>query len=258
MSDDSTLYLRFGLHLTGRRDVFERSLLFNQWFPNGTEDAITLKTDDKNATLRVWFERDEYSTDDFEPEDGESTEDFLERVAIVGSGPLRGKLTLAHCKDDVISSLSTDPPNSTYEQLGKRVVRLLDKPLCRFVQLIRFRYGQYWIPELHSWNSEDNSLGSHCQSYHLRWSTDEENWTPFVPTPAEHRGVLLIDTQGHSYKAYLSADDWQAISEEVDEYLPSISEEILSKAHQAADSEEFDVAFVFAVSALDITLAEFF
>ncbi len=262
-----TLLLKFQVNLEehdGSAHPLHYGPLFHRWLPDGKKDAIVLNTGDPNAELRVWFERWGFKEDkdriEFSYKRREVDPETIHKQAILEAGPLMGLLKIQALPEENLAPLQENKVgDGHYIELGKRVVRLIHRPVARFLDVLRTHYGQYWVHGLEEWDSRRRSLGSYCSfQLELEWSLDEgKTWAPFVPDKRSAHLELTI-ALGRSFRDYLTKDDWQAlakIGQAGDE--PPLAAFLLARAHQFSDQGNLKHALVEAVSALELALQDF-
>ncbi|CCF85811.1 hypothetical protein NITHO_5780002 [Nitrolancea hollandica Lb] len=151
--------------------------LFYNWLPNGEQDSIVLDTEEEDAELRVWLS----PHDDWRfhrPGRRQGSQDpvvdpaaFMNR-SIYRAGPLEGELRLKGVaekdlaplvaqRDNVASQPATE---DAYRSLGRRVIKLIHKPVALFLLILRGNFGQHWIPSPPMWDSRKESMEQYCQN----------------------------------------------------------------------------------------------
>ena len=147
--------------------------LFHRWLPNGENDAISLDSGDDDAKLMVWFDR--FGTVDgkqirFDLGKREVDQKIMLTQAILEGGPLFGRVEIDNMSEEIVHCLKNDEIGSeVYEQFGKRVVKIIYPAVQNFLDNLRTRYGQYWIPNIEKWDSRKDSLGAHCRNLQIEW-----------------------------------------------------------------------------------------
>lgn len=235
--------------------------LFHRWLPAGEQDALSLRTGDDKAHLKIWFERRgfvddgfirfDYNRQDVDPE-------IIPKQALLDGGPLMGLLEIHELPEDQGMALQRNQiGDALYIRLGRRVVnRLLHRPVANLLNILRANYGQYWIPQLEPWDSRYESLGSYCSRLNLRWSLDGGNtWTPFRPDEPKWSLVLGIRVRPSEY---LAQRDWEELSRVVQErYEPSLAASLVGEAHKFVDQGKLKHALIEGVTALERAVNEF-
>jgi hypothetical protein len=256
------LLIRFSLYLERFRNGISdpHGLRCHRWLPNGIEDAIQLKTKILEARLRVWFERYgsvqngiirfSYGMQEVDPQ-------IMSEQGMLDSGPLLGLLEPEDASENEIKALGGDETEAgSYEKLGKKVRRLVEPAVKRFLSILRTTFGQYWIQLPEQWDSRKESLGSWCFSYNMKWSTDKgESWSKFVPT--EISPIVIMGMEPGDHRDYMTQDAWQQLATLCEEdYEPSPAATLLAKAHQLLDQGDLRYAFIEGVSAMELAIAE--
>lgn len=235
--------------------------LFYRWLPDGEKDAITLNTIDKNAKLKVWFER--YGFEDggvvtFDYGRREVPPDIVPTVGVLDGGPLHGLLELRSLSEERLDALRSNKiGDENYVALGKYVVKLLFPPIANFINILRVNYGQYWIENLEPWDSRKESLGWYCgNKIQIRWSLDGgKNWQPFRP---DQPSVELTTTLQENYLDYISEQDWQDLRAVCGkDYTPSVGAFALCRANEFLDKNDLRYALIDGVTALEIGIHEY-
>jgi hypothetical protein len=206
----SHAFLRFVVRLR-RDELDELSLygingpIFHRWLPDGEADALVLDTPDANARLKVWFDRTGYlETADgnlirFDPSRREVDPEIVAEQAMLDAGPIRGLLTIELFDPVIVQVLRDNRTNDDeYVAFGKRVVKLLYEPLATAIEVLRIRYGQYWIAPLERWDSRTRTLGAYCISVlHLEYTLDEDlDWRKFLPDDPIQHAYLAVEALG--------------------------------------------------------------
>jgi hypothetical protein len=128
-----------------------------------------------------------------------------------------------------------------------------------FLDVLRFQYGQYWLPGLQAWDSRKQSLGSYCSTtLWMNWSDDNgESWHRFIPTELE--AIFVMEPlPGRGYAEYLTKDDWERLKKSFDPTNPpSLALSVLGKAHELRDTGHIRQSFVEGVTALELALHDF-
>jgi hypothetical protein len=236
--------------------------LFHRWLPSGQEDTIVLDTGDPNTKLKIWFERRGFINRGFIEFDYKRREVdplIIPKQAILDAGPLYGLLEVYGLSKDVLEPLKNNKKgDENYIRLGKRVaLKLIYPPVCRFIDILRTNYGQYWIPELRKWDARNESLGNYCHTeLNLYWSLDDgTTWADFIPDEL----TLTFDSGiRRDFHDYLTENDWFEMKKTVQEkYEPELAAFLLSRTHQFFRQGNFKYALIEGVSALEIAINEF-
>jgi len=257
------LYFKFAILLedfSNNDIVHHYGPVFTRWIPDGETDSISLKVDDINAAIKIWFSRMGFVQDGFIEFDYEKREvdpKILSQQAVLEAGPLIGSLELSDISANEINVIVEEKINDEiYIRLGKRIVNLLYPPIIHFIEILRINYGQYWIKKLHKWDSRTESLGNYCHNaLKLTWSTDKQTWKSFSPTKQEINlvGRMAADK---SFEKYITYEDWISIPEKIEKTPVSLGGVILVSAHQYFDSGNIKQALIEGVTCLEITVSE--
>jgi hypothetical protein len=260
------IQLSFTVHLEryDLEDILQpNGPLFHRWLPNGRSDSVVIHSDGNN-TIEVWFERrgklDEgfikYDRNSFEVDEG-----VMVKQGHLDAGQLWGEASIDGVTEEQIAALEENAQNTAeFKSLGKKVINFLYDPLSNFINMLRTQYGQYWLLELSSWDSRDESQGSYCSTtLWLEWrekSSDE--WKPFSPT--DHSITFTVPRlPGRQNAEYLTQEDWKHIQETKGMSMPPLlALEVFSRAHELLDRGHSREAFVGAVTALEIAIEHYF
>ena len=171
--------------------------IFHRWLPDGEKDAVTVKSNSRNLNIKLWFERCGYIENGwvrFDYKKREIDPKILYRQAKVDAGPLRGKIEIKGLKEEEVQTIVDNKINDKkYVKIGKRVTKIINEYIIPFINTLRYHYGQYWIRELHSWNSKKESLGNYLKHLYMKWSTDDGTiWQDFIPNKIESRTAIII------------------------------------------------------------------
>jgi len=187
----SELLLRFLIRLESSEQAgaYENhGPLFHRWIPDGEKDAITLDTGDSDITLRVWFARWGYVSDNgwivFSYERREFDTSVMDKQGILEAGPLMGMLKIKSLSDaELLPMKEHRLGDKAYVELGRRVFDLLWAPVSGFLDLLRIHYGQYWIRNVERWDPSKGSIGHYFRTVlEMEGSLDDgRNWFPFIP-----------------------------------------------------------------------------
>jgi hypothetical protein len=261
-----TLHLRFAINLRDYGvDDFQRpnGPLFHRWLPNGRADALSIATADSRNRLTVWFERRGYIDASFIRYDTQRTEvdeEIMRRQARLDAGPIRGEAQFVHVSNAELQAILEDRVGSSeYIELGRRIIEFLYPPLSTLIGVLRIQYGQHWLPELRSWDSRSQSLGSYCSStFYLHWRDGEDSdWRKFQPTDLSQT-IRAERLPGRGYAEYLTQDDWRRIQTSFSPkaQIP-LALRVVGRAHQLRDSDHISEAFVQAVTGLELAIEHF-
>jgi hypothetical protein len=259
----ATIYFRFVKFLASLEFMMGVSdphgPIFTRWLPDGQKDAFALPTGGPDAEISVWFERRGYAKDKeiiYDVQKKEIDPALLKLNSRLDGGPLLGCLALKNvsmAEEQALQAGKQDEPDLI--KLGKRVVGLITPTIRKLVQVLKVKYGQYWLADVDDWDSRTNSLGSFCSSLQLRWSHDgTSNWNDFRPTA----NVTMLT--GHfrtDYSFYPEEKDWPEVAALcASGYEPTTAGELLSHAHRLLDQGHLKYAIIEAVSALEVSLSE--
>ncbi len=233
--------------------------LFHRWLPNGMGDAIELDTNDFKASLKIWFERYGYLDNELIKFDRNRKEVDLLDISVQGkldAGPLFGLLEIRDLSDMEARSLKEfETLREEHNLLEKRIIRLLYVPVRRFINILRVKYGQYWLPEIEAWDSRKVSAGVYIRSFGFpRWSLDGGlTWDTFQYTELRLSVGKLRKNQ--DFREYLSKKDWEEISKfQQSDWAESLAISTVIRAIELFDNGQYKYAIIEAVTALEMVL----
>ena len=263
----TSLQFKFSIGLTDFHiSSIERhnGLLLYKWCPSGEADAFDLVSPNNNIRYKIWFSGNQIQDLKTEKkEDGsiESVTVEAPRQALYESGNLMGIFELLDLPENQISSvLSNGVGDQYYENLGKNVVKFIYEDMSRFIKIIRYHFGQYWVPAMTNWDSRLQSLGSYCSGYlNLHWRHRlSNNWHEFMPTNKQLNFSLILPSE-EFLQSYFSKDN---INEFIrifeDGYDPTIAEIFMTNSNKDYNSGDINQAFIEACSGLELALDDFF
>lgn len=234
--------------------------LFHRWLPDGEIDAIFLETNDPDAELKVWFEKEGFASRTFKfPGKHQDSDHIISEQGKIDAGPLKGLLTIKNLSQEELDTLRENKiGDEIYIKLGKRIVKkLIYPPINNFLKVLKTNYGQYWIRELRDWDSRYMGLGHYCRLLYLKWSIDGKNWYDFIPEKGIAQTTILSLLKGKDYLEYLTQDDWEELKEVINEYSPSLAASILSRSHQLLDQGDIRYALLEAVTAFELSVNDY-
>lgn len=264
--------LEFRINLTEHLpdSIVETGPLFHRWLPDGKQDAVALTTPDEQEQITVWFERRTVVNHGFLSwkSDGEAFDpNIMKRQGKLDGGPLFGDMNavvstteLAAIKKLPIKLGETfgdyDPASQQYIEAGKRITCKIQERAGRFVSRLRNQYGQYWLEDVHPWDSRRMSLGTYCSSVlNLRWwHQTGACWCRFLPTPGQ-AVVAMPRMPGRGFAEYLTEADWRELQAHRCQSEIDLVVQMLGATTEALDTGNWPYAFVAAVTALELALA---
>jgi hypothetical protein len=260
------LYLRFAVDREdlGIDDIVRPvGALFTRWLPDGREDAVRIPTCDNRNSLEFWFERRGCIRDGrvvFDHQKTEIDEALMRRQAKLDAGPLHGAATFVHVtEEEMMAVREVRTGTDEYVALAKRIVDFLYPYVSQFVEVLRTRYGQYWLREIKNWDSRRESLGSYCSSIlRLRWSENQDkDWRWFEPTKNIIKREIRLYSEDF-FRRYLTQEDWHDLKSSPILGQPvSLASKALLRAHELLDQGDLKYAFVEIVTALQLSLGEY-
>jgi len=256
------LLLRFSIHLDNYDlKISPNGPLFHRYLPDGRNDELVLETGDPHFVLKVWFERRgfvsngmiefDYSKKDIDPE-------VIPKQGILDGGPLSGLAEIDNLSESELTLVREKKIGEPeFIKLGKKIVQTIEPPVNNLFNILRIKYGQYWISNFPVFDSRHTSVGGYCNSLQMQWSLDDGiNWDDFIPDqPTLH----FTSTIGGNFDYYLSKNDWDEIKIMAKkEYDPSVAATSLSQAYHYMDQDHLKHAIIEGVTSLELAMEEFF
>lgn len=233
--------------------------LFHRWLPDGEKDSISLKTNDPDAELKVWFVKKGFADRTFRrPDLKQDSDHVISEIGKIDAGSMKGLLILKNPSQEEVDTLSENNiGDEIYIKLGKRIVKkLIYKPINAFLNFLRINYGQYWIKELRVWDSRIIGLGTYCSLIYLKWSLDGGiNWSDFKPE--NDFGMSISLEISGDYSEYITQNDWKELRELANNYSPSLAAIVLSRSHQLLDQGDIRYALLEAVTAFELSVNDY-
>ena len=259
----TTVLLQFKIHLYGHYTGFHGPS-FHNWLPNGIDDALWLDTKIPNTKLKVWFDRRGYVNNtlgkiiEFDNDRSEVDETVMKQQVKLDAGNLYGELRIDDVADKQLESLKQKKNSSNeYMNFGKIFQRAIYSPVALFLNLLKIRYGQYWIPNIEKWDSNKESIGDYCLQFNIRWSCNDGSTWEWFKLASETRLFGPPTTGSRDYNL-LTKDDWSRIPTVLKNYQDeSIAGETIAQSSKYLIDNELRHAIIDGVIALELTLTEF-
>ena len=237
--------------------------IFHRWLPDGVNDSITIKTKSRNVRVDAWFERCGFVQDGwirFDYKKRETDPALVKRQAKLDAGPLRAKIEMKGvARDDIITLEKNEKGDKNYNKIGKRLIKVLNESIIPFIETLRFYYGQYWLQELHKWNSEEESLGSYFKKIYTKFSIDQgATWNDFIPDKIESKGRVIF-VLPRDFSAYISKEYWKALDNfDLSEFQITLAVKLLQTAHQLKDEGDYKQAIIEGNTSLEVAISDLF
>jgi len=237
--------------------------LFHKWLPDNENDAIELQAFKESIKINVWFERRGFMRDkkiiyDVSKKEVDPTK--ISKQYLLSGGYLFGSFVMNDISREEVNSITQDlKGNMLYENLGKRIAKMLAPPIINFLDILRINYGQYWLKPFYIWDSRKQSIGSYCRRIFLRWKINrDDEWHDFIPNRLEDSHTIEM-WGDEEYLSYLSEEDWENIRGLMQtDFTPDLALKILNRAHEEWDNENYSRAIVDAITALEIAMSNKF
>lgn len=256
------ILLRFFIHLENHDIEFSpHGPLFHRYMPDGNTEAITLDAGDSNFILKVWLERRGFVDSGmikFDYKKREVDPTVISRQAVLDGGPLSCLLEINGISEQQVALIRDNKlGDGDFIKLGKIIAQKIEPPLNNFLNIIRVKYAQYWIRMLEPFDSRRSSIGGYFQSLQTDCSVDDgKTWSQFVPDQPRQSATIMM---GGNFHYYLSQEDWSVVKTiSNDKFDPSIAMNCLIQSHQYADQGSLKHAIIEGVTALELSIEEFF
>lgn len=254
--------IKFSKDLCERSDRFHQhnGVCFHRWLPDGENDAIVL--DERGSKIKLWCERFGHEVRGCIEYDNEKREidlNLMNRQGRLESGPLFGKIEALEISDDEYKVLEENKVGDPiYQNLGKRITKIIDPVLAKFFYIMRIHFGQFWIPEFEKFNSKEASIGYHLRFMGMKWSSDDgKSWKIFEPDH-EHPPVTAYFASHESYLELISNTDWKNLQSILQkEYKESLAAITLARTHRYIVQRDTRHAFFEGVTAVELAIEEF-
>jgi hypothetical protein len=235
--------------------------LFHRYMPDGKNEAITLDIRDRDFILKVWLERRGFVRDgmiEFDIQKTEVDPAIIPKQAVLDGGPLSCLLEMNGMSAHQVELVRNEKiGDADFIKLGKEIAHKIEPAINNFLNIIRIKYGQYWIQNLKPFDSRRSSIGGYFSSLETKYSLDDgKTWKKFHPDQPSHTAHVMM---GGDYHYYLSKEDWLTIrTVSNDKFDPSVAMNCLVQAHQYMDQGALKHAIIEGVTALELSIEEFF
>lgn len=236
--------------------------LFFRYLPNDEADSIEVLTGHEAYRLFLWFERRGYVSEsgliEWDAKRREVPPDLIVRQGILEAGPLFGRLQVSNCTEAELNALRTDETGAAeYISFAKRCLDIIVPHASRLIRILRDTYGQYWIPELHTWDSRRTTLGAYCRNVlQMSWrETNENEYRNFLPTLQQF--IVSLQADDWDDPQYIKTSDWHKIRELMKRgYDPSLVSSLMARTNELLEEGETRHAVVEAVTVIEIVIAD--
>jgi hypothetical protein len=230
---------------------------FHHYLPSQDDGALNIRVERPEGTLRIWFQRKGVIGDD-----GWIRQDYREEPldknavtlqGVISGGPLFGSFVTSAVESVLIDELRLRKYGAPLGlAFGEQFIRAVVNPhFVRAVASIRFLTGQYWLEPLYAWDGKKESLGVFCQHLQMWWREGDGEFDHFLPAAPDHH--FEVTGPENPYRQLPDETRWLQIVRLIEAgYEPSIVGQTLLRAHQLRERGETRLAFVEAVSALEI------
>ncbi len=258
----STIEIRFAVDFSGRNGVEDSSgPLFFRFLPDGEADAIEVPIGNEAYSLSLWFERRGYVDHRglivWDAKRREVTADLVSRQGILQGGPLFGRLQVNNVTDAELKALRADlVGHSEYEAFAKRCLDIIVPHSSRLIKILRDTYGQYWIPELHTWDSRTVTLGAYCRNtLQMRWrESADDTYRDLIPTQPNF--TIRLEADDWDNPQYISVSDWHDMHKLMaQKFEPPLASSVTARANELLEGGNIRHAIIEAVTAIEIAIA---
>lgn len=255
--------LKFAKDLDEHKD-FQRHFgaRFHRWLPDGEKDAIIIQSKYSNAKVKLWFQRLGYVSNgmiEYDAKRKEVDHAIMTKQGLLESGPLHGKIESLEITDEELRVLEEKRiGDKAYQDLGKRIAKIIDPILIKFFYILRIHFGQYWLPDFEKYDSVKGSIGHHLRFLWITWSkNDDHPWEEFTPDN-EHPTVDVSFSDYKSFFDLIKESDWRNLQDLMKEdHEKSLAAVTLARTHQYLVEGDIRRAFVEGVTALELAIEEF-
>lgn len=239
--------------------------LFSQWLPNGEDDSICIKLESIHAIVKIWFNRYGYTdSDGFIKFDSERTDvdpTLVKRQGVLDAGPIIGSLIFdSNIDSKVLEKIRNQVKNDDEVIIFiKPIVKEISQALNRFVNILKYKYGQYWLPSIEPWDSRNYPLGVYCKHV-LQLNYIDENDKHYAIEPDDAIQSIHLDFEmKHEYPEYLNEEDWHNIKNSVNEIRNDIYiTQLLIESHKNFIDGDNRSAIVFGCTALELAISYYY
>jgi hypothetical protein len=259
----STIEIRFAVDFSGgNRTEDLNGPLFFRFLPDGEADAIEVSTGHEAYSLSLWFERRGYVDHRgllvWDAKRREVPADLVSRQGILQAGPLFGQLKVNDVTDAELKALRANlTGDSEYVAFAKRCLDIIVPHSSRLIKILRDTYGQYWIPELHTWDSRTVTLGAYCRNtLQIRWrETADSTYLDFIPT--QQNFTIILEMDDWDNPQYISAADWHEMHKLMaQKFEPPLVSSVTARANELLEEGNMRHAIIEAVTAIEIAIGD--
>lgn len=256
--------IKFAKDLEGHYESFQDhfGIRFHRWLPDGEKDAIDLDTIYPDTKIKLWFKRfgfDERGRIVFNDERKEVDPDLMNKQGSLESGPLFGKIESFKINNEELQVLKENKiGDKIYQNLGKRIIEIIDPTLIKFFYILRIHYGQYWLPEFKKFNSEKESIGYHLRFLWMEWSSDNgKNWEELEPDN-EYPVTTVEMSSPESFQKLITKTDWEKLPDILkEEHSESLASYTLARTHQYINEGDLKRAFFEGITSIELAIEKF-
>jgi hypothetical protein len=253
MSAEIELKFHCDLSALGSDDDSEVGPRFHRWLPNGEADAV--RFDVEGAKVSVWFERrgstaagwfvySEYSQTELDV-------DIISRQGWLHAGHLLGTLRLSVAEHELQAIERSQLGEAEYVSTGKRLVNILDGAIASFVELLRVKFGQFWLPSHERWDSRGSSLGLHCDRLQMRWRlVGQGEWRRFKPNESSQS----VSFRQKDHDDCITESDWRELQNgQLPQVLP-LGAHLLARGNELWNLGHRRQAIIESCTALELAI----
>jgi len=226
---------------------------FTHWLPVGEENGINISEDEMQ--LLLWFDYDSVYRG-FELDEQE-----IEKHVNLLAHNVNARVTTHITDHELINYIQnrdfTRSPNESekvvqknYEALGQNIIKFLLEYVNKLISYARDIKGQYWLLK---YDYTHGQLLRYFQNFTAKGKIDDSTYFRFQPGATDNITISLP-----SEERYLCAADWKSVCDYVkSSNRPPLVDELLVGAEQLEENGYNRSALTEAVTALEVSIAEF-
>ena len=185
-------------------------------------------------------------------------EEFKTKLHFIG--PITGELIIQNVGSETMLAIAKEErENEHYIEIGKKVAHLIYAGARKYVDVLRYQYGQHWIPAVTRYKKGSQLIG-YLQEKSTRWFNEAEgNWWYFWASTGDYRVHITPHYSPNRPESQgISRTDWDDIATLCKgEYTPTVAARLLGQAHQLAERQEWRLCLIEVATALEAAVNQF-